>query len=180
MAYIKSKNFYHRDNNPMPWKVIDLLLGKLTDTSIARQFGCSNSTLCDRRKILGIPRVPYKRESGLRRIIDYSLFGNLTDRQIAEQCQVASGTPGSARHRLGIPHTKEIKHCIICDREFIAQQYQSLLCGRGSCKYAWLYSCKAKCWAEISQHITVDTSLRLCIAKIAHFRRLILQKEGKK
>lgn len=89
-------------------KKIDVsVLGKASDSEVAKKFGVGLSTVRDRRRKLGIPAFNGGRPSRIE--IPEELLGRISDGKIAEQIGCSKATVRSRREELNISPVVERK-----------------------------------------------------------------------
>jgi hypothetical protein len=105
----------------------------LNDVQIAERLGVTPEAVGHRRRKVGLPRNPCKKETK-EKLKELHSRG-LTDVQIAREMGLRAGTVGTYRRDLGLPPNFPKCTCVVCGTEFASRSPFAKLCS---------YECRMK------------------------------------
>ncbi|MEM9462115.1 MAG: hypothetical protein AAGF11_48615 [Myxococcota bacterium] len=108
------------------WKRVLLRLGRVPDTTIADELGCTRQAVVAKRRALLIP--PFRAPTpGL---------GSATDTEISRITKVPRSTVGYRRRRQGIPSAYTTRLCRILSDPGLGIESDGVIAGRCGCSRA--------------------------------------------
>lgn len=120
-----------RENKRIPLSVIKSrwdnisLLGQIPDSILAKQLGCSYTTVGIQRRRRNIPA--YRKQTRWSTVTD---LGKIWDTELAKRFNVTLSAVTAARIRLGIPpYTRDIL-CICCGKQYKTSRPTAAVCSK--------------------------------------------------